>query len=335
MGREISAAPIDVAFVGSWELSAYRSSVKKATGAFPLDRKLLRDNAWVATAYMVIGALLSFAFHLRGLPAWPEKLQWIPVEPWLASLLLIGGMVAAAIWLAVPWLEQKIIWQKAALPYLYRLADAAPTIDKEDAKALQKIIDGGAPPQTAPCAVLIGGPIGSRRTDMAAAIGTEFAFKNCKVRYLSLDALLEFAAVASTPPPFPDDHGPKTINYWPWSDAQVLIIDGVGPLIAAQDAELAANVQRFKELLETDLKPIAEVLRGCHTVWVVGDLRPNVKLATFGPRLKGFAESIQAACGCGNVLMVELGEPTPDSGRAVAREVRWLYPNTKGGRSAS
>jgi hypothetical protein len=32
---------------------------------------------------------------------------------------------------------------------------------------------------------------------MAAGIGTEFAFKNHKVRYLSLDALLEFAVNAT------------------------------------------------------------------------------------------------------------------------------------------
>jgi hypothetical protein len=327
---------ITVVFVGSWELSAYRSSVKKATGAFPLDRKLLRDNAFVATAYMVIGALISLAFHLRGLGPWPWGLEsWLPLPAWATAWLLGIASIIAAILLAFPWLRQKIIWQKAALPYLSRLADAAPTILDEDAKALQAIIDGGAPPHTAPRAVLVGGPIGSRRTDMAAAIGTEFAFKNCKVRYINLDALLEFAATASAPPPFPDDYGPKTINYWPWSEAQVVIIDGVGPLIAAQDAELEANVKRFKNLLETDLKPIGEVLRGCHTVWVVGDLRPNVTLAAFGPRLKGFAESIEAVCGCGNVLIVELGEPAPESGRAVAREVRWLYPDATRSKSAS
>jgi hypothetical protein len=326
---------ITVAFVGSWELSAYRSSVKKATGAFPLDTTLLRKNALIATIYMVIGALMSFAFHLRGLPAWPRALDWIPVAPWLASWLLIGVMVAAAIRLAVPWLRQKITWQKAALPYLCRLADAAPTITDEDAKALQKIIDEGAPPNVAPCAILIGGPIGSGRTAMAAAIGTEFAFKNCKVRYLSLDALLEFAATAAAPPPFPDDHGPPALDYWAWSDAQVLIIDDVGPLIAAQRAQLDANIQKFRELLKTDLKSVAEVLGRCHTVWVVGDLRPDVQLARFGPRLSGFAESIKAFSSCGNVLMVELGEATAGPGRVVPREVRWLYPDTKGGKRAS
>jgi pantothenate kinase-related protein Tda10 len=93
----------------------------------------------------------------------------------------------AAIRLAPPWLRQKITWQKAALPYLFRLANAVATIDPKDAIALQSLIEGGAPPAKPPRQVVIGGPIGSGRTSMAAGIGTEFAFKNHKVRYLSLD----------------------------------------------------------------------------------------------------------------------------------------------------
>jgi hypothetical protein len=123
---------ITVIGVALWELSAYLSSVKNATGAFPLGTELLRDNAIVATVYMGLGATLGFAFHLA--PSW-----W---TPWVISILV----VFAAILLAPPWLRQKITWQKAALPYLFRLADAAPTIGAEDAKTLQSLIDGGAPP---------------------------------------------------------------------------------------------------------------------------------------------------------------------------------------------
>ena len=60
-------------------------------------------------------------------------------------------------------------------------------------KRLQSLIDAGAPPVTVPCQIIIGGPIGSGRTSMAAGIATEFAFKQNKVRYLGLDCLLEFA----------------------------------------------------------------------------------------------------------------------------------------------
>src|SRR5262249_5673033 len=157
--------------VSLWEWSAYRSAVGQATGFFPLDTDLLARNAVVAAGYMALGALLGFAFHLS---VWP-------------ALLISAGVVVVAVLLAPPWLRQKIIWQKASIPYLVRLADAAPTINEQNAAVLQQLIDDHVPPNKSPCQVVIGGPIGSGRTSMAAGIGTEFAFKSHKVRYLNLD----------------------------------------------------------------------------------------------------------------------------------------------------
>jgi hypothetical protein len=150
--------------VSFWEWRAYQSSVKQSTGTFPLDSKLLRDNAIIAATYMALGATLGFAFHL-------------PFKP---ALLVAAGVFVAAILFAPRWLRQKIIWQKASIPYLFRLADVAPNIGGQDAKTLQNLIDAGAPPVTKPCQIIIGGPIGSGRTSMAASIGTEFAFKKTR-----------------------------------------------------------------------------------------------------------------------------------------------------------
>jgi hypothetical protein len=323
-----------IAAIGAslWELSAYRSSVKNATGTFPLDTKLLRDNAVIATFYIVLGAVLGFAFHLHAIPAWPV---WIPIPPWLMSWLILSGVVILAIWLAPRWLRQKITWQKAALPYLFRLADAAPTIGVEDAKALQSLIEGGAPPGAKPpCQIVIGGPIGSGRTPMAAGIGTEFAFKNNKVRYLSLDMLLEFAACCAAGRPYPDDPGPTTIMYWPWSEAQVVIIDDVGPLIAAQEPQQKANLARFTKLLNNELKSIAGVLAQCHTVWVIGDLRPPYESGTLTATLNDFTKAIRKYCSSQReALVIELGEAlkpfslmgAPQA--AAVSNVRWIGPN--------
>src|SRR6185436_4114139 len=115
------------------------------------------------------------------------------------------------------------------------------------------------------------------------------------LRYLSMDMLLEFAASISVPP-FPDDSGPKTISYWPWSEAQVVIIDDIGPLIAVEGPSNEANVERFQRLLEHDLRPLSGVLSRCHTVWVFGDLRADVTLSNFGPRLEGFADAVRKFC---------------------------------------
>jgi hypothetical protein len=295
-GRSAALGHRAVAVVGAalWEWSAYRSAVKQATGTFPLDTDLLRDNAIIAAVYMALGALLGLAFHLTVGPA----------------LLISAAVVVAAVLAAPRWLRQKIIWQKASIPYLFRLADAAPTISQPNADALLDFIRDGAPPPN-PRQVVIGGPIGSGRTSMASGIGTEFAFKSHKVRYLSLDALLEFAAGATPPTSFPDDAGPATISYWKWCQSQVVIIDDVGPLISADPTQGQSNLARFIALLQNDLQPVAAVLGMCHTVWVIGDLRRPSAGALPPATLDAFANAIANYCGSDRVLVIELGHPPP------------------------
>jgi hypothetical protein len=210
-----------------------------------------------------------------------------------------GGVIfavalALGIVMAPVWLVQKIIWQKAALPFLYRLADVNDeSIKDEDARLLTEFVNEAAPPEkkgeppqkVSPRQIVIGGPIGSGRTEMAAAIGTEFAFKGRKVRYVTLTQLLEFAdsmPVGTDPDmhdptssPNRNDAGPDNIQYWSWLDAQVLIIDDIGPLISAQARDVnvdvnADKIAHFSRILDVELLKIENVLRTCHTIWVVG-----------------------------------------------------------------
>ena len=280
--------------VSIWECSAYFSSVKQATGIFPVDKNLLRDNAVIAAIYMSLGALLGFAFHLDA--AW--------------ALVIVALVVVAAIMLAPSWLRQKITWQKASIPYLFRLADASPTIGPQDANRLLTLINRDAPSSSNPaCQVIIGGPIGSGRTSMAAGIATEFAFRKNKVRYLSLDSLVEFAVAARAGHPFPDDFGPTTISYWPWSEAQVLIIDDVGPMISSNEPQRQANLSRFIGILNSELD-ISAILKQCHSVWVIGDLRPPFVSGTLPTTLDDFARAIARYCGNGrDPMVIELGAP--------------------------
>jgi len=59
------------------------------------------------------------------------------------ALIVSAGVLVVAVLLAPWWLRQKIIWQKAALPYLFRLADVLPTVDEPDAKTLHNLIQRG------------------------------------------------------------------------------------------------------------------------------------------------------------------------------------------------
>jgi hypothetical protein len=276
-----------------WEVCAYRSAVKQATGEFPLDDRLLRDNAIIAAIYIGLGGVLGFAFHL----------------PLVPSALVAAGIVVVAIALAPRWLRQKMIWQKASIPYLFRLADAAPNMKKEHAELLQSFIDAGAPPVAHPFQVIIGGPIGSGRTSMAAGIATEFAFKHHKVRYLSLDCLLEFATNAMDGR-FPDDPGPTNISYWPWSQSQVVIIDGIGPLLATNEEGHEANIELFAAMLQQELASVAGVLRQCHTIWVMGDLCPPPPRGQLANVLSDFAKAVARYCQSqSDPLVVELAPP--------------------------
>lgn len=293
-----------VLLVAGWEVRAYFMAVRGATRLFPLDRHLLRENAAIATFYMALGVGLS---ALSGI---------VDIKTQLAGVLLalILGLL-----LAPRWVRQKMIWQKASLPYLFRLADLQRTLGMDKARALQQLIDAGAPPGgPAPRQIVIGGPIGSGRTDIAAGIGTEFAFRDVMVRYLSLGTLLEFSAQA----PLGNDNGPDNLDYWPWYHAQVLIIDDIGPLIASHRAAGKADLQRFEEMLQSGLKPILDMLGKRHTVWVFGDLQEASNARGKDNTLDQLAAMIAKYCNATEkALVIELAQQRPPRVRRPALKV--------------
>ena len=166
------------AIVAFWEYAAYSVSKRDGSkGLFTLDETLLLRNAVIATVYMVFGVLVGYGFHLEN--AW-------------AGAALFVVLAVASVFCAPYWLRQKIIWQKASLRYLSRLADMNANISPEDAELIQRFVDEPFEPG-APRQIIIAGPIGSGRTPMVSAIGTEFALKGRKLRYLSFDMLMEIS----------------------------------------------------------------------------------------------------------------------------------------------
>jgi hypothetical protein len=277
-GSLLIAGPVafvlTAAGVAGWEYWAFTDAVKKATGRFPLDQKLLMENAIVATAYMVLGAALGLAILLG---------DHLGLE--------IGFVVVVLGFLAAPyWLKQKIVWQKAALPYLARLADARKTISDADAKTVQAMIDAGAPPQVPPRQVVLAGPTGSGRTSLSIGIGTEHGFRNRSVRYVSFDELLEFAAASRSDPkmPYGDDPGPPNILYWPWSAAQVLIIDDIGPVVENLPGDDGPTT--LKALLKDGLAKIRLELKLRDTIWVLGDPGTDAAMHAYAKAIGDFCE---------------------------------------------
>jgi hypothetical protein len=152
-----------------------------------------------------------------------------------------------------------------------------------------------------------------------------------KARYISIQSLLEFASAAQ-PPAFPDDSGPVNVNYWPWSESQVLIIDDVGPLIAPQRDGHENVLDHFRGILNGELQSIAPILAKCHTVWVIGDLCPPGNTLLVGDVLDQFAVAVSDyAGGEQKPLVIELqAKPAPGTltGDAERREAAARYVPT-------
>lgn len=232
--------------VALWEIRAYRMTVQRTTDRFPLDVRDLRDNAVIATVYMIFGILLAFGFRQ---------------EFGIALVFLLLFVVAAA-WLAVPWLRQKITWQKVGLPFLFRLADARPNISPEDAHCVQEFLEQGAPPDVPPRQVIIHGAIGTGRTSLGVGIATETAFRKRKARYVSMDKLLEMAILDK------EYSGPWNVRYWPWRESQLIVIDDVSPDVKSDEDQ---DFDIFEAHMTGPMKKAYPVLQTRDTVWIIGE----------------------------------------------------------------
>jgi hypothetical protein len=73
-----------IALTSLWELRAYRNSVAKATGLFPLGDKLLRNNAITASYYMALGAVAGHVIIAGGIVAAEHEMPWVQILSLLA-----------------------------------------------------------------------------------------------------------------------------------------------------------------------------------------------------------------------------------------------------------
>jgi IstB-like ATP binding protein len=262
-GHHLIAFGLTSAVAAGWEYRSYKCAVRNCVGPFPPDRTLLAKNAATAAIYIVLGAGIGWVI----LDA--DSATTIAPAMWTAAKCIALLLLAA---LLVPfWLRQKIIWQKAGLPYLARLADAEFGISRELSSQLLHLIESGGAQLQERWVVVIGGPIGSGRTSLASAIGTEFAFRGRRVRYLRFGDLVEFdisGDYEDAPPP----PGPRNIQYWPWSTAEVLIIDDLGPTLAAAGLMSAQRThEAFRAWLTQHLNGIARAVGNRNTIWIVDE----------------------------------------------------------------
>lgn len=255
---------------------------------FAVDRLLLAGNAATATLYMlaglVVGVVVAMPLPFVGPAAWTWTVLGVDVtitQLLLTRVAIVIGIAILSMSGVLWWVPQKIIWQKAALPYLSRLSRVevafAPDDADDDRRKIENYIAGADKvdgKKTEPPLLLLG-PLGVGKTSLAAAIGTEAAFAGAKVRYVSFSKLAQSALAqrrAHGREQVIDaaDAGPPNILYWQWRRAQLVIVDDIRPGLGELDY---ISLAEFRERFQEDRKLGAEGLQTLtrrRTVWAIG-----------------------------------------------------------------
>ena len=180
--------------------------------------------------------------------------------------------MVAAIFLARPWLRQKIIWQKGIDTLSVSSSRCgARTSGSKDVDVLQGHRCRRASRTPNHVRSWLAAPLDRAWASMAAVNGTEFAFKQHKVRYLvSIAARVLRARGWSLSGrdqgrrPFPIGRGASLR-----SSSSAALVGSLPPPTRTEQ-----NIARFTAMLQRDLASVAGVLKKCDTVWVLGDFCP-------------------------------------------------------------
>src|ERR1051326_872095 len=248
--------PLELSGVGLffWEFMSFLIFATNGNKVFRLDFTLLALNALTAFFYMFLGCVAGSMLQID-----------------LTTGAKATGISAfLGLLMAWPWLRQKMVWQKAGLPFLSRLshmdvaresplATRAPEIDGFIARLSR------GERNSVPKAIIVTGPLGAGKTTLACGIGTECALKSIKVRYTTFDKLGQMIAAGH------DDAGPENIGYWPWRESEVLIIDDIDSGVQSQPY---VDADEFATILNNDFRSAAACIADRITVWVLGQKDP-------------------------------------------------------------
>lgn len=230
-------------FWSAKEIYDYQQAVRGAPKVFPVDHLAIALDAATAVYFISYGLVVAYASLISPLAA---------VVAFFVLLLttLIPG---------VYWLSQKLVFQRAGLPFLYRLADFPVPLAKADVERVLQLFNLRGPWKH----LLITGAPGSGRTSFAVGIGSEHAFKLGKARYTTF---FKFLALARQPqePRIQDGQ-----ELWPWRSVNLVLIDDVAPELADDEPCLYRPKEAEKALLGLPAEALA-ALRSRRTVWVLG-----------------------------------------------------------------
>lgn len=173
----------------------------------------IQADARTALLFSGVGAVVGAAPYYASL--FPRGLA--AIVPVLALAL---GFIPCAVAMRY-WISKKMCFQQAALPFTYRLSYFPVRKIRGDLAAAQAAIARFQSAQLGH--LVIAGGANCGKTSLATALGTEIAFRQAKVRYMELVDFLEVSRAGSELPVHL-----ACVRWW-WADAEVLILDDVGP----------------------------------------------------------------------------------------------------------
>jgi hypothetical protein len=238
------------------ELLDYRNAKKETDGtAFPFDGWAVTYDVLTAVGFVLSGIVVSY-------------LSFISLRA--AVVVFFVGLLLALI-PAKYWLSRKLCFQKAALPYLSRLADfkGGSFAQPQDVDRIVGFLSG----QSVFRHLFVFGETGTGRTTLAVAIATERTFVVRSARYMSWSKFVENAQ--REPEPDVQDG----MHIWPWRDSDIVILDDVVKAAGADSTSVQDIVKDLKRF-----PGVCQQLAARQTVWVLGP-QPNGWATALGDAL--------------------------------------------------
>lgn len=210
-------------------------------------------NCVCACFFVISGALIALAGVYR---------IWAGVAAFLAL-----GAIAAVV--AYWWLQRKVAFQQADLPFLYRLAKFPPNFADPRAEDILHNLICGSPQYRH---IVIGGPLNSGKTSLAVGLGTEAAFRLQIARFTTVVKLSQTGAalVAGKPAagPRPDTTFDDGRVLWPLDDVDVLFVDDLDGGLVGPDAIEPEKIRAA--LLAAPGRAFFDKYAMRRSVWVAG-----------------------------------------------------------------
>ncbi|NKB49157.1 MAG: hypothetical protein GKS02_07310 [Alphaproteobacteria bacterium] len=209
---------------------------------FPVKMRELISDALTDSFFWSLGTVLALAIILQ-----VPEVQAQSAAKWFIGIFVIMLVVALA-WPRRYYLKEKNAFDRTGLPYYFRLPNFDGSfLDADDAPIISNFIDDPDRKQH----LIICGPNGSRKTTLAAGIGSGLTITRSlkvdppAVRYISAAKLIEELAVSANPQTRQDE---------PYSvfNADVLIIDDLPQMSAIMPQPGGAGpTPDWEQLLKT------------------------------------------------------------------------------------